>query len=197
MLLSWETVFNQAGKCRACALCERRTHVVFGEGSLKADVMFIGEGPGREEDLQGRPFVGPAGQLLDKMLAAIGVERGDVYIANIVKCRPPQNRVPTDEEAQTCLPYLRAQVGLIKPKIIVCLGATAARYVYDPNVRITRERGIWKEKKGVWMLPTYHPAALLRDPEKKREAWADMQALRAKREELLAGGAVQAPIQMV
>jgi DNA polymerase len=156
--------------------------------------MFIGEGPGREEDLQGRPFVGPAGQLLDKMLAAIGMERGEVYIANIVKCRPPQNRVPTDEEAQACLPYLRAQTGLIKPRIIVCLGATAAMYVYDPNVRITRERGIWKEKKGVWILPTYHPAALLRDPDKKREAWADMQALRAKREELLPGGAVQASL---
>jgi DNA polymerase len=194
MLLSWETVINQAEGCRACTLCERRTHVVFGEGNLKADVMFIGEGPGREEDLQGRPFVGPAGQLLDKMLAAIGMERGEVYIANIVKCRPPQNRVPTDEEAQACLPYLRAQTGLIKPRIIVCLGATAARYVYDPNVRITRERGIWKEKKGVWILPTYHPAALLRDPDKKREAWADMQALRAKREELLPGGAVQASL---
>ena len=194
MLLSWETVINQAEECRACTLCERRTHVAFGEGNLKADVMFIGEGPGREEDLQGRPFVGPAGQLLVKMLAAIGMERGEVYIANIVKCRPPQNRVPTDEEAQACLPYLRAQVGLIKPRIIVCLGATAARYVYDPNVRITRERGIWKEKKGVWILPTYHPAALLRDPDKKREAWADMQALRAKREELLSGGAVQASL---
>lgn len=197
MLVSWETIFNQAAECRNCTLCERRTHVVFGEGDVKADVMFIGEGPGREEDLQGRPFVGPAGQLLDKMLAAINMERGEVYIANIVKCRPPQNRVPTDEEAQSCLSYLRAQVGLIKPKIIVCLGATAARYVYDPNVRITRERGIWKEKKGVWILPTYHPAALLRDPDKKRDAWADMQALCAKREELLSGGAVQASLQMV
>ncbi len=197
MLIDWKTVSDQAGECNGCSLCERRTHVVFGEGNLNADVMFIGEGPGREEDLQGRPFVGPAGQLLDKMLAAIGMQRSEVYIANIVKCRPPQNRVPTDEEAQACLPYLRVQVGLIKPQIIVCLGATAAKYVYDPNVRITRERGIWKEKKGVWILPTYHPAALLRDPDKKREAWTDIQALRAKREELLSGDAVQAPVQMV
>ncbi len=197
MLISWEILQQQVQQCHACALQERRTHVVFGEGNVNADIMFVGEGPGREEDAQGRPFVGPAGQLLDKMLAAIGLSRDDVYIANIVKCRPPQNRVPMDEEAQACLPFLRAQTGLIKPRIIVCLGATAAKYIYDPNVRITKERGIWKEKKGVWILPTYHPAALLRDPDKKREAWEDLQKLRAKRDELITADAVQAPLQMI
>lgn len=197
MLISWEILQQQVQECHACALHERRTHVVLGEGNINTDIMFVGEGPGREEDAQGRPFVGPAGQLLDKMLAAIGLSRDDVYIANIVKCRPPQNRVPMDEEAQACLPYLRAQTGLIKPRIIVCLGATAAKYIYDPNVRITKDRGIWKEKKGVWILPTYHPAALLRDPDKKREAWEDLQNLRAKRNELITADAVQAPLQMI
>lgn len=197
MLISWEILQQQVQECQACVLNERRTHVVFGEGNVNADIMFVGEGPGREEDVQGRPFVGPAGQLLDKMFAAIGLRRDDVYIANIVKCRPPQNRVPIDEEAQACLPYLRAQTGLVKPRIIVCLGATAAKYIYDPHARITKERGIWKEKKGVWILPTYHPAALLRDPEKKREAWEDLQKLRAKRDELITSDAVQAPLQMI
>ena len=197
MLISWELLQQQVQECHGCALQECRTHVVFGEGNVNADIMFVGEGPGREEDAQGRPFVGPAGQLLDKMLAAIAMRRDDVYIANIVKCRPPQNRVPMDEEAQACLPYLRGQTGLVKPRIIVCLGATAAKYIYDPNVRITKERGIWKEKKGVWILPTYHPAALLRDPDKKREAWEDLQKLRAKRDELITADAVQAPLQMI
>jgi len=178
MRVSWESIVQELAQCRNCALCEKRNHVVLGEGNPNADLMFVGEGPGREEDLQGRPFVGPAGQLLDRMLAAISLTREDVYIANIVKCRPPQNRVPFDEEAKACLPYLRGQFALIRPKIIVCLGATAAKYVYDPDVRITRDRGIWKEKKGIWILPTYHPAALLRDVSKKKDAWADMQAVR-------------------
>lgn len=197
MLLSWELLTDQVTACQSCALYEHRTQSVFGEGNREADILFVGEGPGRDEDLQGRPFVGPAGQLLDKMLAAIDLDRSQVFIANIVKCRPPQNRVPMEEEAQACLPYLRAQTALIKPKIIVCLGATAARYIYDPNVRITKDRGIWKEKKGVWILPTYHPAALLRDPPKKHEAWADMQAVQKRYGMLRAGGAVQDTSQMV
>lgn len=198
MLLHWETLKAQVAACQGCALSDTRTHTVFGEGNVHAQILFVGEGPGREEDLQGRPFVGPAGQLLDKMLAAIELDRTKVYIANIVKCRPPQNRVPLEEEALTCLPYLRAQTGLIKPKIIVCLGATAAKYVYDREVRITRERGVWKEKKGVWILPTYHPAALLRDPEKKKEAWEDFKSIRDRYHALSeAGQAVQAPEQMV
>ena len=198
MLLHWQTLKAQVAACEGCALYSTRTHTVFGEGNENAEILFVGEGPGREEDIQGRPFVGPAGQLLDKMLTAIELDRTKVYIANIVKCRPPQNRVPLEEEALACLPYLRAQTGLIKPKIIVCLGATAARYIYDRDVRITRERGVWKEKKGVWILPTYHPAALLRDPERKKEAWEDMKSIRTRYLELLdLGRAVQDPGQMV
>ena len=180
----WGSLYDELRACEKCALAQGRSHVVMGEGNPRAAILFVGEGPGREEDLVGRPFVGPAGQLLDKMLGAIGFKREEVYIANIVKCRPPGNRVPNEEEALACLPYLRAQFALIRPEIIVCLGATAAKYVYDPDVRITRDRGVWKNKKGVWILPTYHPAALLRDPGKKRDAWADMQALREKYREL-------------
>ena len=180
MRVSWQEIIEQVAHCEKCGLYQTRTHTVLGEGDPQARLLFIGEGPGREEDLQGRPFVGPAGQLLDKMLFAIGLARETVYIANIVKCRPPHNRVPTEEEALICLHYLRAQTALIAPKIIVCLGATAAKYVYDPQVRITRDRGIWKQKNGVWILPSYHPAALLRDPGKKKEAWLDMQAVRDK-----------------
>lgn len=190
MELTWELLEERVKNCGGCALCQGRGHAVFGEGNRNADILFIGEGPGYEEDRQGRPFVGPAGQLLDRMLAAISLAREDVYIANIVKCRPPQNRVPMEEEANACLPYLRGQTALIKPKIIVCLGATAAKHIYSPDVRITRERGIWKEKKGVFILPTYHPAALLRDESKKKDAWADMQAIRDKRLAVQEAGAM-------
>ncbi len=182
----WETLYAQLEDCRKCGLCEQRHTVVTGEGNTDADIMFIGEGPGRDEDITGRPFVGAAGKLLDKMLAAIGLERDDVYIANIVKCRPPQNRTPQDDEAQACLPYLRAQFALIRPRIIVCLGATSAKYIYDPNVRITKDRGNWVFRKGVWILPTYHPAALLRDQSKKKDAWVDLQLIRDKLAELRA-----------
>lgn len=184
MRVSWQEIMEQVADCRACPLCEGRTHTAFGEGNPHAQVLLVGEGPGKQEDLQGRPFVGPAGQLLDKMLAAIHLKREEVYIANVVKCRPPGNRVPLPEEVAACLPYLRAQTALIRPKIILCLGATAARYLCGPQVRITQDRGRWIEKKGVLLLPTYHPAALLRDPAKKREAWADLQALRDKMKEL-------------
>ena len=194
MQLHWPTLKAQVAACQNCALCNTRTNTVFGEGNIDAEILFVGEGPGREEDLQGRPFVGPAGQLLDKMLASVELDRTKVYIANIVKCRPPQNRVPLEDEALACLPYLRAQTGLIKPKIIVCLGATAAKYIYDRDVRITKERGIWKEKKGVWIIPTYHPAALLRDPDKKKESWEDLKSIQARYIELGQDGcAVQAP----
>ena len=142
--------------------------------------MFIGEGPGRQEDLQGLPFVGPAGQLFDKMLAAIDLDRSQVYICNVVKCRPPQNRDPEDDEKAACLPLLRAQVALVKPKIIVCLGRIAGQVVLKPNFRITREHGIWEERKGYHLSATYHPSALLRDPAKKRDSWEDMKKLRQK-----------------
>lgn len=180
----WGELYKELYACEECDLAKTRNNVVIGTGKADADVMFIGEGPGRDEDLQGLPFVGAAGQLLDKMLASIELDRSRVYIANIVKCRPPGNRTPVDDEAQACLPYLRAQVALVRPKIIVCLGRTAARYVFDEEVHITRDRGIWRCKKSIWMIATYHPAALLRDESKKPEAWADMQAIRAKLDEL-------------
>lgn len=182
--VTWEALETAISVCRRCGLCGARTLAVPGEGSRSARLMVVGEGPGFEEDRQGRPFVGPAGQLLDKMLAAVGIRREDVYICNVVKCRPPGNRVPTDEEAGACMPYLRAQYSLLRPEVILCLGATAAKHLCDPEMRITRDRGKWIEKKGVWMLPTYHPAALLRDASKKRDAWEDMKALRAKLDEI-------------
>lgn len=184
MRADWTEMREAVKGCEGCELAAGRTHTVLGEGKPDAKLMLVGEGPGREEDLQGRPFVGPAGQLLDKMLASIGLARGDVYICNVVKCRPPGNRTPKEEEALACLPYLRQQFVLVRPKIIVCLGATAAKYLYDPEVRITRQRGQWREKKGIWFLPTYHPAALLRDAGKKPEAWEDMQSIAAKMKEL-------------
>ena len=184
MKVSWQELYRELDGCTKCPLAAGRTNIAVGEGDPNADILFVGEGPGREEDLQGRPFVGPAGQLLDKMLAAIGLTREEVYIANIVKCRPPGNRNPEEAEAMTCLPYLRAQTALIRPKIIVCLGKVAATYIYDKEIRITRDRGRWIERKGVWILPTYYPAALLRDMSKKRGAWEDFKSLKAKLEEL-------------
>jgi len=158
---------------------------VFGEGNLKAKIMFIGEGPGHDEDLQGRPFVGKAGQLLTKMIEAIELKREDVYIANIVKCRPPDNRAPLPEEARECLPYLRNQVAIIKPGIIVCLGATAGKYIMNADMKITRDRGVWVERGSYFIIATYHPAALLRDPEKKKEAWDDFKKIRDRYREII------------
>ena len=180
----WATLYEKLESCTDCGLCKGRTNVVIGVGNPQSKIMLIGEGPGRDEDIQGYPFVGAAGQLLDKMLAAISLDRTKVYIANIVKCRPPQNRTPLEDEAMACLPYLRAQVALIQPQIIVCLGKTAAMYVIDREIRITRDRGIWRMKKGIWMLPTFHPAALLRDESKKRPVWEDLKKVRDKLQEL-------------
>lgn len=184
MRVSWDEVLESISMCENCPLRAGCTQTVPGEGDLHADLMFIGEGPGAEEDRLGRPFVGASGQLLDKMIAAIGLGREEVYIGNVVKCRPPHNRQPSPEEAAACLPYLRAQVALVRPKVIVLLGATAARYAVSPDIRITRDRGRWIERKGVWMMPTYHPSALLRDPSLKRAAWQDFQAVRDKLAEL-------------
>lgn len=180
MKVSWPTLLAEIAACERCRLCERRTQAVPGEGDPHADLMCIGEGPGREEDAQGRPFVGAAGLLLEKMLAAIGRTRADVYIANAVKCRPPDNRVPEPDEIAACLPFLRAQVALIRPRVIVLLGATALKAVLSPDMRITRDRGQWVERKGVWFMPTFHPAALLRDESKKRPVWEDLKAVRDK-----------------
>jgi len=177
-------LYAQIEACRRCGLREGCTQTVPGEGDSHARLLCIGEGPGAEEDRLGRPFVGASGQLLDRMLAAIGLRREEVYIANIVKCRPPQNRQPLPDEAAACLPYLRAQVALIRPQVILLLGATAARNTIGPETRITRDRGRWVERKGVWMMPTYHPSALLRTPSLKRDAWADLQAVRDKLREL-------------
>lgn len=180
----WQALYAKLSGCRDCGLCEGRAHVVVGEGDPGARVLFVGEGPGREEDATGRPFIGRSGQLLERMLNAIGLKREQVYITSVVKCRPPNNRTPAEEEAQACLPYLRAQFALIRPAIIVCLGGTAAKYLYDPQARVTRDRGKWLYKKGVWMLLTYHPAALLRNEGWKRDAWEDMKMLREKIQEL-------------
>jgi uracil-DNA glycosylase family 4 len=178
---------NEVAACTRCGLCKTRTHAVFGEGSPRARLMFIGEGPGRDEDLLGRPFVGAAGLLLDKMMLSIGLNRNTVYIANIVKCRPPGNRDPKPDEALSCIGYLRAQVAIIRPKILVCLGRVAAQHILGPDIRITRDRGVWREVKGFWILPTYHPAALLRNEALKKDAWRDLLAIRAKYDAICEG----------
>ena len=184
MLVSWPSLTEEIASCRKCRLCAARTYPVPGEGNPHARLMFIGEGPGRDEDQTGRPFVGRAGQLLDKMIAAIGLTREEVYIANVVKCRPPQNRAPEMDEVAACMPYLRAQVGLIRPQVIVLLGSSALGAILGPEHRITRERGAWIERKGVFFMPTFHPAALLRDESKKRPVWEDLKKVRDKLQEL-------------
>ena len=181
---SWETLEGACLNCRKCRLWETRTNVVIGVGNRNADIMFVGEGPGQQEDLQGEPFVGPAGKLLDKMLASIGLDREKVYIANIVKCRPPGNRDPHDDEQEACMNYLRYQLMLVKPKIIVCLGIIAATAIIDKDFKITRQHGQWTERKGYWFIATYHPSALLRDESKKRPAWEDLKLIRAKLDEI-------------
>lgn len=181
---SWQSVQDAIIACTACPLCQGIRNKVPGQGNPHAELMLIGEGPGAQEDEQGLAFVGAAGQLLTRMLAAIDLKREEVFIANIVKCRPPGNRQPLPEEAQCCLPFLRAQVALIRPRVILLLGATALRYTVSPDARITSARGQWVERGRVWMMPTYHPAALLRDPAKKREAWQDLQMVRDRLREL-------------
>jgi DNA polymerase len=164
------------GDCRRCRLCEGRTNLVFGVGSAEARLMFVGEGPGADEDRQGEPFVGRAGQLLDKIIVAMGLTRAAVYIANIVKCRPPDNRTPLPDEATTCLPFLEAQIAIIKPAVIVALGKTALEWlVGDLKGGITQLRGRWFEHRGVPVMATFHPAYLLRSPAAKRPVWDDMQ----------------------
>ena len=180
-MMDWEQLKNTCGNCTRCGLCETRKNVVFGVGNQQADVMFIGEGPGEQEDLQGIPFVGPAGKLLDDMLSIIDLDRNrNCYIANIVKCRPPRNRDPMETEQDACIGYLREQVALIKPKIIVCLGRIAAKRIIDPDYRITRQHGTWVEKNGVWMTAVYHPSALLRDMSKRPETFDDLLSIRKK-----------------
>lgn len=172
-------------QCKKCGLCASRNHVVFGVGNAQAKVMLVGEGPGEHEDLEGEPFVGRGGQLLDKLLAAVDLDRRlNVYITNIVKCRPPKNRDPLPEEQEACLPWLRRQFAVIRPKIVVCLGRVAAMKMIKPDIKITKEHGQFLEKNGVWMMATLHPAALLRNPSQKPGAFEDFLALREKIDEL-------------
>ena len=172
-------------QCRKCGLCEGRTNVVFGMGNSEAKVMFVGEGPGEQEDLQGKPFVGRSGQLLDKMLAAVDLDREtNIYIGNIVKCRPPKNRDPLPEEQDCCIGWLRSQFAIIRPKIIVCLGRIAAMKMIRPDFRIMKEHGIFYDKNGVLMMATLHPAALLRNPNNKPAAFEDFIRLREKMDAL-------------
>ncbi len=180
-MLSWENLEKTCSACVRCGLCETRHNVVFGVGNRNADILFIGEGPGEQEDLKGEPFVGPAGKLLDDMLHIIDLSRNsNCYIANIVKCRPPHNRDPLQTEQDACIDYLRNQVALIKPKIIVCLGKVAACRIIREDFRITREHGQWTESNGVWMTAIYHPSALLRDVSKRPETFRDLLAIREK-----------------
>ena len=183
-MMDWTSLERACKECTRCGLCETRNSVVFGVGPKDADVMFIGEGPGEQEDLKGEPFVGPAGKLLDDMLSIIDLSRESCYIANIVKCRPPGNRDPLETEQEACVGYLRNQVALIKPKIIVCLGRIAAMKLIRPDYRITREHGTWVSRNGVWMSSIYHPSALLRDVSKRPETFEDLLRLREKIREL-------------
>lgn len=178
-MLDWMQLEKECLSCERCPLREKRNNVVFGVGSREAEVMFIGEGPGEQEDLQGEPFVGRAGKLLDDMLAMIGLNRQNIYIANIVKCRPPGNRDPLPAEQEACIGYLRNQVYLIRPKIIVCLGRVAAARIIKPDFKITREHGIWFEKGKYGLIAIYHPAFLLRDPHKRPDTFDDLKKIEA------------------
>lgn len=179
-----KTLYEAAINCEKCALAKTRQHVAFGEGNLHADVMFIGEGPGAREDEQARPFVGPAGQLLDRMLGEISLDRKDVYIANVVKCRPPNNRDPKEEEREACIGYLRAQVAFIRPKIIVCLGRIAAGVILGRDVKMSKEHGVCTKVKNFYIMPTFHPAALLHNPDYAADAKQDFQVLKDTLHEL-------------
>ncbi|MBN2215031.1 MAG: uracil-DNA glycosylase [Bacteroidales bacterium] len=181
-----ESLKEEVLRCTKCELAKTRNHVIFGEGNLNGGIFIIGEAPGRDEDLQGRPFVGLSGQLLDKILAACGFTRSEhVFISNIVKCRPPGNRVPTPHEAAVCMPWLLKQIELINPKILILLGATALKYMAGPEYRITRERGNWLNLNSRLAMPVYHPAALLRDPSLKRDTWEDFKKIVYKYRELV------------
>lgn len=174
MYNNWEELEEVVKQCRKCRLCETRKNVVFGVGNREANIMFIGEGPGADEDAQGEPFVGKAGKLMNMAFDMLGIKREEVYIANIVKCRPPNNRNPQDDEAENCLDYLRNQVILVKPKIIVLLGSVALKNILGKEYGITASRGKWLERKGILYMPTWHPAALLRDENKKIDFIKDL-----------------------
>ena len=179
-MLNWETLETACKACTKCALCQTRHNVVFGVGPHDAEVFFIGEGPGEQEDLRGEPFVGPAGKLLDDMLCIIDLGRENCYIGNIVKCRPPHNRDPLQTEQDACIDWLRAQTRLLRPKIIVCLGRIAAMKLIREDFKISREHGQLEQKSGIWFTALYHPSALLRDETKRPETFRDLKSLQAK-----------------
>lgn len=209
-MFNWKELYNECLNCHKCELGNNRTNIVFGEGNLKAKLLFVGEAPGADEDRLGRPFVGRAGQLLTKGLTALNITReNDYYIANICKCRPEKNRTPYEDEARACIGYLRNQFALIKPKIIVCLGATSMKYLMEPmlikfcdalgennipqewkaagkskEMKITRDRGKWVELNGMYVMSTFHPAALFRDENKKKAFWEDLKKIKVKYDEL-------------
>lgn len=184
-MMEWDILEESCRACQRCGLCETRHHVVFGVGNRQADILFVGEGPGEQEDLKGEPFVGPAGQLLDDMLSIIDLDRNsNCYIANIVKCRPPRNRDPLETEQDACIEYLQQQIALLRPKILVCLGRIAAMRLIRSDYRITREHGQWVQKDGIWMSATFHPSALLRDASKRPDSFDDLMSLRRKMREL-------------
>ena len=174
MFNTWEELEESINNCEKCKLCKNRTHIVFGTGNKESKIMFIGEGPGADEDREGIPFVGKAGQLMNKALDGLGIKREEIYIANIVKCRPPNNRDPQKDEAEACLDYLRNQVMLVKPEKVVLLGRIALQNILGEEYKITASRGKWIEKNGIKYMPTWHPAALLRDESKKIEFWKDL-----------------------
>lgn len=180
MFETWEELEKSIIDCKKCKLCTKRTNIVFGTGNKNADIMFIGEGPGADEDREGEPFVGKAGILMNNAFAGLEIKRGNLYIANIVKCRPPQNRVPEKDEATACLNYLRNQVILVKPQIIVLLGSTALKNILGDEYKITASRGKWIQNKDILYFPTWHPAALLRDENKKIEFWKDLKEVKNK-----------------
>lgn len=184
-MLNWDELQAECLACQKCALAETRTNVVFGVGNPQAEILFIGEGPGEQEDLTGEPFVGRGGKLLDDMLSIIDLDRKkNIYIANMVKCRPPKNRDPLNVEQEACIDYLRNQTALIRPKIIVCLGRIAAMKIIRGDYKISKEHGQWVEKAGVWMTALYHPAALLRDPRRRPETFEDLKSIQAKIQEI-------------
>lgn len=177
-MLGWEELEQKCHNCTRCGLCQTRTNMVFGVGPKDAEIMFIGEGPGEQEDLQGEPFVGPAGKLLDDMLSIIDLSRENCYIANIVKCRPPGNRDPSGDEQDSCIDYLRNQVALIRPRMIVCLGRIAAQKIIASDFKISKDHGSWILRNNVYMTAIYHPSALLRDPSKRPETFDDLLLIR-------------------
>lgn len=190
MYNNWDELAESIENCNKCKLCKTRLNIVFGVGNKNADIMLIGEGPGADEDKQGIPFVGKAGQLMNKAFEGLGIDRNALYIANVVKCRPPGNRVPEEDEASACLDYLRNQVILVKPKIIVLLGSTALKNICGKDYGTTAMRGKWIEKKGILYMPTWHPAALLRDENKKIEFWKDLKEVMRKYSEIITDGQV-------